>query len=131
MREIRNKKNSAVKMSIDSLQADPRLERPNYHLLHFEQLSRIDDAESLFERGRRLRNGTGVMKDQNEAWNMIIASAKQGHPLGLLYCLDFEKGAKMNKEKSREILRASSARGHPVGTVHTQLIHCVKSSLYS
>ncbi len=55
------------------------------------QLS-IDELRStmrpayVYELGRRIRNGVGVEKNEQEGWRLIRSAAEQGHPVALGEC---------------------------------------------
>jgi TPR repeat protein len=103
-------------MSLASVIPDPSLERKDYHLLSQEELDTLEDAEALFERGRRLKNGICVNVDEKLSWEYIIASARQGHPVALAYCYDFGRELNKDLQRSVQIIRGSAERNHPAGS---------------
>ncbi len=74
-----------------------------------------DDAEALFESGRRLRNGVGLAKDEEAGWKLIIEAAKLGHAVALGFCFFFGRGTAENLTRAVELYRTSAERGHPAG----------------
>ncbi len=116
---------SSPSLPLEEVIPIPSLEKPKYHLLPRHQLDRLEDAEALYERGRRLRLGIGMKKDESEAWPLILTSAQMGHPVAQATCFDFGKGVKKNLPQAVQMYRECSDRGHPVGKCSTQtLIPC-------
>jgi TPR repeat protein len=104
-------------MSLGNIVADPSFERGHYHQLATSELDKLDDAEALFERGRRLRYGIGVAEDKGVGLKLIIESAKLGHPVALAYCFATGQGTKQNVYRAFELYRASAERGHASGSI--------------
>ena len=102
-------------MSLENIIARAEVERHGYHELSEEQLRRKDDPEALLHRGIRLWLGLGVRKDEDSGWELIISSAKLGHPVALALCFLYGKGTEMNMEHGIELLGDSASRGHAVG----------------
>jgi hypothetical protein len=103
-------------MSLEEITPNASVERHGYHELSEEQLRLKDDPEALFERGTRLRHGIGVRANDNTGWELIISSAKLGHPVALALCFKFGK-LSGDVEKAAELLRDSASRGHVAGIV--------------
>jgi TPR repeat protein len=102
-------------MSLVSVVPDHSLERAAYHLLEASQLEVMVDAEALFEKGRRLRQGVGVAINEAAGWALTISAAKLGHPIALAYCLDSGYGVAQDQERAAKIYGKSAELGHPVG----------------
>ena len=95
--------------------ARAELERHGYHELSEEQLRLKDDPQALLERGIRLWHAIGVRKDEVSGWELIVSSAKLGHPVALALCFLHGYGAEENVQRAVELLSDSSSRGHAVG----------------
>jgi TPR repeat protein len=104
-------------MSLERVIPNASLERTYYHQIATSELDKLDDAEALFERGRRLRLGIALAKDEEAGWNLIIESAKLGHPVALGLCFHEGRGTKQNQNRAIELYRASAERGHPAGSL--------------
>lgn len=104
-------------MSLENIVANASLERKHYHQLATSELDKLDDAEALYERGRRLLDGVGVLEDSEAGWDLIIESAKLGHPVALGLCFHEGRGTKQNQNRAIELYRASAERGHPAGSL--------------
>jgi hypothetical protein len=78
-------------MSLDHTVPNASLERGHYHQLASRELDKLNDAEALYERGRRLRLGIGVATNEEAGWQLAIEAAKLGHPVTLAFC--FHSGA--------------------------------------
>jgi hypothetical protein len=102
-------------MSLENVTADASAERNEYHKLDFDQLEKLDDAEALFQRGIRLVYGMGVRMDGNSGWELIISSAKLGHPVALALCFIERKGTEWNMYRAGRLLRDSASRGYGFG----------------
>lgn len=96
---------------------DASLEHPNYHKLSWSALEALHDAESLFERGRRLRNGIGVRKNEAEGWKLTGKAAHLGHPVALAFCFDFGQHTEKDPQRAAALNAEASKRGHPAGTI--------------
>jgi TPR repeat protein len=104
-------------MSLDRIVPNASLERGHYHQLASRELDELDDAEALYERGRRLRLGIGVAKNEEAGWQLTIEAAKLGHPVALGSCFGFGRGTAKNPNRATELYRASAERGHAAGSL--------------
>ena len=102
-------------MSLESIIARAELERHGYHELSEQQLRLKDDPEALLIRGAHSHYGIGTCEDADRGWELIISSAKLGHPVALALCFRYIKGAEKNVQRALELLRDSASRGHAVG----------------
>jgi TPR repeat protein len=102
-------------MSLAKIEADPSLEQPRHHLLPQHVLEKLEDAEALYELGRRRRNGANVKIDEELGWELTIQAAKLGHPVALATCLDQGKGTEKDSARALELYKQSAARSHPAG----------------
>ena len=100
-------------MSLENIIARAELERHGYHELSEEQLRLKDDPQALLDRGIRIRLGIGVRKNGVSGWELILSSAKLGHPVALAFC--FRSAMEKNVQCAVELLRDSASRGHAVG----------------
>jgi TPR repeat protein len=103
-------------MSIGEIIPNPSLEQPHYHTLAQEILEKLDDAEALYERGRRLFLGIGIMRDRNTAWELIHRSALQGHPVAIASCYNCGQFTNRDTARACNLFQESALRGHPSGT---------------
>jgi hypothetical protein len=104
-------------ISLAEVESNPALEGPHYHLLPQAQLDLLSDAEALYERGRRLRNGVCVCRNDELGWQETIRAAEQGHPVALATCYFMGKIETIRcAEKGAQMWRDSAMRGHPVCT---------------
>jgi hypothetical protein len=103
-------------MSLEHVIIDAALERGHYHTLASSEIRKLDDAEALFERGRRLRIGIGVAMDAEAGWTLNIESAKLGHAVALAFCFKEGRGTSKDHNCAFQLFRASAERGHPDGT---------------
>jgi TPR repeat protein len=104
-------------MSFADIAPDISLERYNYHLLPQEQLDRLEDAEALYERGRRFRYGAGIPVNEELGWELTLKAAMLGHPLARAYCYDYGIGVEKDLPRAVSLYRACAERGHPAGTL--------------
>ena len=104
-------------MSLDHTISNASLERVRYHQLASRELDKLNDAEALYERGRRLRNGIGVAKNEEAGWQLAIEAAKLGHPVALAFCFHYGRGTAKNPNRAAELYRASAERGHAGGSL--------------
>ncbi len=104
-------------MSLENIVADASLERGHYHQLATRELGKLDNAEALFERGRRLRNGIGVATNEEAGWQLAIEAATLGHPVALAFCFHYGRGTDKNPNRAAELYRASAERGHAGGSL--------------
>ncbi len=103
--------------TVDDIVADASLERAWYHKLAWRDLEELGDAESIYERGRRIRNGHGVAKDEEGCWSLIIEAARLGHTVALGFCFRYGHGTShIDLGRATELFRASAERGHPAGS---------------
>ncbi len=102
-------------MSLDDVVVDPLLERIHYYQLSKSELEKLEDAEALFERGRRLRLGIDEKTDEVAGWILVIDAARLGHPVALAFCFLFGRGTTKNLERAVQLCRTSAVRGHVVG----------------
>jgi TPR repeat protein len=102
-------------MSLERIVPDALLERGHYHQLALRELDKLNDAEALFERGKRLRLGIGIIQNEEAGWKLIIEAAKLGHPLALALCFYVGQGTAKNLNRAVELYRASAEREHPAG----------------
>jgi TPR repeat protein len=109
-------------MSLEHIVPVAELERQGYHLLPQRQLETLADAEALYERARRLRNGEGIREDSKSAWAFTYKSAQLGHPLALADCYRFGHETAKNPDKAAHYYRASAERGHPAGMLRSCLL---------
>jgi hypothetical protein len=96
------------------------LERGYYHKLSFQDLDKLDDAEALFERGRRLRTGTCNKKDEKKGWELMSQAAELGHPVA--QAAIFERQRML--DQAVELYLASAERGHASGFVFSYCYAC-------
>ena len=64
-------------MSLEHIISNASLERGHYHQLATRELEKLDDAEALYERGRRLRNGIDVLMDEEAGWKLFANELRQ------------------------------------------------------
>jgi TPR repeat protein len=102
-------------MSLADVTPDPTLEHREYIALHFRELERRNDAESLFERGIRLRNGIGLPANEKLGWDFTIRAARLGHPVALANCLHLGRGTEKNEILAVALYHESAGRNHPGG----------------
>ncbi len=102
-------------MSFENIVARAELEWHGYHELSEEQLRLKDDPEALLQRGIRLWLGIAVRVDVDSGWELIITSAKLGHPVALALCFLSGKGTQKNVQHGIELLSDSASRGHAFG----------------
>jgi TPR repeat protein len=103
-------------MSLEQIVPNVSLERGHYHQLSPRELYQLEDAEALFERGRRNFFGVFVAKDKDAGWKLNIEAAKLGHPVALAACFRKGQGTAKNPNRAIEIYRASAERGHASGS---------------
>jgi TPR repeat protein len=113
--EMEERANDRNEVELEHVMPDATLERPHYHLLELDKLNALDDAEAIYEQGRRHRLGIGARVDEELAWTRIIRAARLGHPVALADCLRFGRGVKKNAKRCAEIYASSAARLNPVG----------------
>ncbi len=104
-------------MSFDHIVVDASLERGHYHQLTTSELDKLDNAEALYERGRRLRNGISVKMDEEAGWKLFVEAAKLGHAVALALCFHNGRGTAKNLNRGFELFHASAERGHPGGSL--------------
>ncbi len=102
-------------MSLENVTADASLERNEYHKLDLQELTELDDAEALYQRGDRLGFGIKAFKNETSGWRLMTESAGRGHAVALGLCYLHGRGVKKNKARGVELLRASADRGHASG----------------
>jgi TPR repeat protein len=103
------------KPSLENFTADASLERNEYHTLDLHELTKLDDAEALYQRGDRLRQGIKAFKNETSGWRLIIEAAGRGHAVALGLCFVHGRGVEQNEARAIELLRASADRGHASG----------------
>ncbi len=108
-------------MSLNSVTADPSVERLNYHLLTPTELEKLDDIEALFIRGDRMYDGVGTAKDEEGGWKLIMEAAKRGHSVALGLCIQFEKDATKNSALAASLYKRSAKHGHAIGNLQCSL----------
>ncbi len=104
-------------MSLEEIVTDPELERPGYHLLPGAELDSRNDAEAIFEKGRRLRLGLdGKPKQDEVGLDFYVQSARMGHAVAKACCYYFgRETAGPNFQQAAKYFLESAKRGHPVG----------------
>jgi TPR repeat protein len=102
-------------MNFEDVVPNALLEQGSYHILSQEELEALSDAESIHERGYRLRLGIKVPRDEAKGWEYTQQAAALGHPVALAYCFDFGVGTPRNLAKAVELTLGSAQRGHPAG----------------
>jgi hypothetical protein len=92
-----------------SAEVHPELERLRYFKLSYEDLERIDDVESMLERGFRLCYGIDKTIDREKGLELIQEADRRGHPVARALL------AVKNGEGMPEYCTESAARGHHLG----------------
>jgi TPR repeat protein len=111
-------------MSLEDVIPDSSLELRHYYAVPWLLLEKLEDAESIFERGRRLRYGFGVDKDKEAGWAYVIRAAQLRHPVALGLCNDYGRGITKNHQRAVELYRDSAHRGHPAGELSLRRALC-------
>lgn len=97
-------------MEPENIEVRPELERPGYFKLSYEDLERIDDVESILERGIRLVYGIGTVDCYSKGEALIREADRRGHPAARAFGL-----MKFYRDTCVECTE-SAARGHHLGT---------------
>lgn len=102
------------KMESESVENRPELEHLDYFRLSYEELERIDDAESMLERGFRLTYAIDVLSDADKGMRLIEEAERLGHPVAR----DLRKMlSSFGPSRSTVSCIESVSRGHHIGTV--------------
>jgi hypothetical protein len=88
-------------VSLENIIARAELERHGYHELSEEQLRLKDDPEALLDRGHRMWEGIGVHMNVVSGQDLIISSAKLGHPVALALCFLFGRHGEEQTARSQ------------------------------
>ncbi len=102
-------------MSLENIVVDEKLEKNEYHLLDRQELEALSDAESIYERGRRLLLGADVIANPEKALSFIYEAARLGHAVALAVCYQNGKGAEADLRRAWMLYQASADRGHAAG----------------
>lgn len=100
-------------MAPESIEVQPELERLGYFKLSYEDLERINDVESMLERGLRLFYAIGTKVCHEKALAFIRKASKRGHPVARSFDITESSG-----DVPDECIK-SATRGHHFG-VNTQ-----------
>jgi TPR repeat protein len=79
-------------------------------------LEQREDADALYELGRRLRLGEGANQDEERGWDLTKRSAEMGHPVALAIC--FEKGIFQEVDEKKAFLLIEEAATHDYAPAH-------------
>ncbi len=109
-------------MSLDNIIPNAALERPYYHLLSQAQLEQLDDAEALYECGRRLVAGLGLHVNEDAGWDLVVRAAQQGHPLAQGSCFQYGRACTPQTDRALALYRKSAERGHPCSKLKRSLL---------
>jgi TPR repeat protein len=105
-------------MSLPS-QCNPAFENRTYHALPQHELEKLNDPEAIFEKGRRLRTGTGMKQRDEAGWEFYIMAAHAGHAVAMASCYYYGKGTQADLAQSVRFYQESAARGHPACAIAT------------
>jgi TPR repeat protein len=104
-------------MSLKETIENADLLKIDYVNLDEKQLEACNDAEALYQRGRKLRYAIGVRRDEERGWNLNFQAARQGHPTALATCFDFGRGVKKSPERAAELYLLGAMRGHSASRI--------------
>lgn len=97
-------------MEGSDVEIHPEVERLGYFKMSYEDLERIDDAESMLERGVRLVYGIGKKGCYKSGVALIGAAERLGHPVARASRLMEVRGDTCTE------CTEGAARGHHFGT---------------